>query len=367
MVYRMPRGVPTRISALLLVFLATLFVAEFAEAKLIRGLGKPKSKVHQKRHLKGKKSQGSSDSPWRDDHQDSARTRTERMVVNCDPSMGQENCLKLLESNGENIKIVHKLPGIHAFAIEVDPSTRDDLTRMGVDLSVDHIREPLHIQGSMKKDHDRALQIAASQTIPYGVDLINANKVWEEYRVQGEGVKICIMDTGVYADHPDFATTNLSGYEGPEAMTPWYEDTRGHGTHITGIIAASNIKQGGIIGVAPAAEIYVMRVFKDNGRFYGSDVVAAAEACRDAGANIIQMSLGGDKFDQAEHDIFEELYNTGVLAVASAGNSGGPELVYPASYDKVISVASCDKNKALSDFSSFNSFVDVAAPGKCFG
>jgi subtilisin family serine protease len=291
--------------------------------------------------------------------QDRDSSDLKRMVIKCPPSMSQENCLEQLSMSGESIKLIHKLPGIHALAVEVDSSTRDDLFRMGLDLKEDPVREALFLEDSIQYHRD------LSKGTPYGLDLIGATKVWKEYGVRGEDVKVCVMDTGVDADHPAFGSSKLSGYdETDEFVTPWYEDDKGHGTHISGIIAASENDQG-IIGVAPAAELYMIRVFRQNGRFYGSDVVAAAEACREAGAHIISMSLGGDGYDQAEHDIFQDLYlNDGILAVASAGNTGGPEAIYPAAYDNVLSVAACDQKRGLADFSTYNSFVDIAAPGK---
>jgi subtilisin family serine protease len=232
---------------------------------------------------------------------------------------------------------------------------------MGVQLEEDHVREPLYLKDSIQ--YHRELE--KPQSITDGVEAIKAKQVWEDYGVRGEGVKICVLDTGVFAAHPDFAATNLTGYNGTEgiAMTPWNEDVRGHGTHVTGIIAASGNDEG-VVGVAPGAEIYVMRVFRDNGNFYGSDIVAAAEACRDAGANIISMSLGGDSFDQAEHDIFEELYREGILAVASAGNTGSSDTIYPAAYNKVFSVTASDQRGKIAEFSTVNSHVNIAAPGE---
>jgi hypothetical protein len=284
-----------------------------------------------------------------------------RLVVKCDPTSSQQDCVDLLSSRIDHVTIVHNLPGIHSLAIEVDSSTRALLETMGVQLEEDHVREPLYLKDSIQyhRELDRL------QTIPDGVDAINARQVWEEYDVRGEGVKICVLDTGVFAAHPDFAATDLTGYSGTEgiAMTPWDEDVRGHGTHVTGIIAASG-NDDGVVGVAPGAEIYVMRVFRDNGNFYGSDIVAAAEACRDVGANIISMSLGGDTFDQGEHDIFEELYREGILAVASSGNSGSSDTIYPAAYNKVLSVTASDEIGNIADFSTVNSHVNIAAPGK---
>jgi subtilisin family serine protease len=232
---------------------------------------------------------------------------------------------------------------------------------MGFDVKEDPIREPLYIKDSIEYHH-RDLQ-SASQVIPYGINLVKAREVWSSYGVKGEGVKVCVMDTGIVAGHSDFVSSNLSGYSGSEAVTPWDNDREGHGTHVSGTIAAAD-NSIGVVGVAPGAEIFTVRIYGDNGQFFGSDIVAAAEACRDAGANIISMSIGGPGYDRDEHTIFQELYSQGILAVAASGNSGGTDYSFPATYDMVLSVAAVDWNSNLASFSTRNDRVDIAAPGE---
>ena len=139
--------------------------------------------------------------------------------------------------------------------------------------------------------------------------------------------------------------------------------SQGHGTHVTGTIAAED-NNFGVVGVAPGVEIFTVRVFDNNGVFFGSDVIAAAEQCRDAGAKVISMSLGGGRGSREERDTFEDLYNNGIIAVAAAGNSGNSDFSYPASYETVVSVGAVSSNGSLASFSQTNSRVDVAAPGE---
>lgn len=170
---------------------------------------------------------------------------------------------------------------------------------------------------------------------------------------------------GLAAGHSDLTSSKLSGYSGNEAVTPWDRDQSGHGTHVTGTIAAADNSRG-VVGVAPDVEIYTVRVFDNRGFFFGSDVVAAAEACRDAGVDIISMSLGGPSYDQDELEIFEELYEQGIISIAASGNSGDTDYSFPASYEVVISVAAVNSNRNIASFSTRNNRVDVAAPGKAF-
>jgi hypothetical protein len=118
-----------------------------------------------------------------------------------------------------------------------------------------------------------------------------------------------------------------------------------------------------VVGVAPEAEIYTVRVFDNRGAFYGSDIVAAAEACRDAGAKIISMSLGGPSYLGDEKRIFDALYDQGILAIAAAGNDGDDDYSFPASYTRVMSVAAVNSNRNWASFSQYNDRVDIAAPG----
>ena len=130
-----------------------------------------------------------------------------------------------------------------------------------------------------------------------------------------------------------------------------------------GTIAASG-NGIGVIGVAPLASIYVVRIFGDSGGFvYSSGLIDAANRCVDAGAKIISMSLGGPQSSGLENNAFASFLSQGVLPIAAAGNEGSTSFSYPASYDNVISVAAVDSNKRLASFSQRNSLVDISGPG----
>jgi len=215
-------------------------------------------------------------------------------------------------------------------------------------------RYPMHIPESIKH---RQLQ-AGTETIPYGIDLVQATEAWE-VGARGQGVKVCVMDTGVYGDHEDLPTIT-----GP-AITDlsFSEDGVGHGTHCAGTIAAPENNLG-VVGVAPEADIYSVKVFSDNGGFaYSSGILAAAQECAAGGADIISMSLGGPLPNLFEILGFRNLLRNGVISVAAAGNFGNGLWSFPASYPGVVSVGAVDENKRKAPFSQFNRQVDIAAPG----
>jgi subtilisin family serine protease len=136
-----------------------------------------------------------------------------------------------------------------------------------------------------------------------------------------------------------------------------------NGTHVSGIIAAAD-NTIGLVGVAPRATIYTVDIFGDNGYTYASALIDGLYKCRDAGAKVISMSLGGAYYTDQENTMFQEMYNfNGILSVAAAGNSGNNELSFPASYDNVLSVGAVDSSKALAFFSQYNNYVDLVAPG----
>jgi serine protease len=215
-----------------------------------------------------------------------------------------------------------------------------------------------------------AVSTAAGQTIPYGIDMVQARDVWDADRngavdtgaPTGSNRKICIIDSGFYTSHEDLQGVSVNGYAG---NLPWNQDGSGHGTHVAGTIAAMNNALG-VVGVTPGTvQVFVVRVFGDDGLWaYSCPLIDAANKCRENGANIISMSLSGSRSSQTEKTGFNTLYTTyGILSIAAASNDGTTAYAYPASYDSVVSVGAIDVNKQWANFWNYNNQVELAAPG----
>ncbi|MGY0617779.1 S8 family serine peptidase, partial [Vibrio sp. FJH11] len=132
----------------------------------------------------------------------------------------------------------------------------------------------------------------------------------------------------------------------------WDENGGPHGTHVAGTIGAAD-NGFGIIGMAPGVPMHIVKVFNSDGWGYSSDLAYAAEKCADAGANIINMSLGGGAPTTAEESAFKTFTNNGGLVLAAAGNDGNDVLSYPAGYQSVMMIGANDNNDQIADFSQF--------------
>lgn len=195
------------------------------------------------------------------------------------------------------------------------------------------------------------------QTTPYGVGMVQAPEAWAAEALGGGGGKVIgVIDSGVYLGHEDLAGASITADDA--------RDGCGHGTHVIGTIRAVDNALG-VVGVAPEATVYSVRVFDDNcGWAFASSLMAAVDkAINDAGARIISMSLGGGLKSRTEENFFNQRYSQGILSIAAAGNNGTTQMSYPASYASVISVAAIDSAKLVASFSQRNSQVELAAPG----
>ncbi|WP_258297671.1 S8 family peptidase [Paenibacillus peoriae] len=231
--------------------------------------------------------------------------------------------------------------------------------------------------------------------VPEGVKMINAVHMWNE-GYKGEGVVIAIIDSGCQVDHPDLkdriiATRNYVVSEGTaEDVT----DFNGHGTHVAGVVAASENGEG-IIGVAPQSKLVILKVFKrqkdDRGQTVveGSgnekyeatdeDIIQAIKYCiawrgpNQEKIRIINMSLGG-KDSTFVHDAVKEAVNNDILIICAAGNEGGSdeggdcgilqnELSYPGAYPEVVEVGAIGLDQVLPCFTNTNTEIDLVAPG----
>lgn len=200
-----------------------------------------------------------------------------------------------------------------------------------------------------------------SQTEPYGISMVQADQLSD---ADADQLTVCIIDSGIDATHPDLSGNKLSGTN-DSGTGDWFTDEVSHGTHVAGTIAALD-NSIGVVGILPNANLnlHIIKVFDPDGWAYSSTLAAAVAACEDAGADIINMSLGGPIPSLLERiAFFRSFYLNGVLPIAAAGNNGNQRNHWPASYDTVISVAAIDQNSAIADFSQYNDQVELAAPG----
>ena len=124
----------------------------------------------------------------------------------------------------------------------------------------------------------------------------------------------------------------------------------------------------GVVGIIPRPDpgicLLIGRIFDDSGWQENSIIYEGVEWCVDEGARVINMSLGSlEKFNVAEQ-LYQAVWNEGVLVVAAAGNEGTGDKSYPASYENVVSVGAIDDQNQRAPFSQYNDKVDVVAPGK---
>ncbi len=199
-------------------------------------------------------------------------------------------------------------------------------------------------------------------TIEWGIARVEAPKAWAA-GYTGAGIKVGIIDTGI-ALHDDLII--VGGANFVDSATSYYDD-HGHGTHVAGTVAA--LDNGlGVIGVAPGALLYAIKVLDSSGSGYLSDIIEGIDFAISEQLDIINMSLGTSSDSPALHTAVDAAYSAGILVVASAGNSGRrvisqDNVGYPAKYESVIAVAATDINNNRASFSSTGPAVEVAAPG----
>jgi len=220
---------------------------------------------------------------------------------------------------------------------------------------------------SIQLDHEVSI---LQDTLDWGVDDVDAEQVWGgaedavdvvQGNVDGSGVKVAILDTGIDYTHPDLDDVYAGGYDFVDDDSD-PKDGNGHGTHCAGIVAAEDNGEG-VIGVAPHASIYAVRVLDNWGSGYTSDIIAGIDWAIDNGMDVISMSLGGGDYDQAFDDAVDRAYNAGIVVVAASGNDGKGTISYPAAYDNAIAVGAIDSDHNLADFSNYGPEQEVVAPG----
>lgn len=203
------------------------------------------------------------------------------------------------------------------------------------------------------------------QITPWGINRVGSRLVNAAGNT-GQGVKVAILDTGIDMEHEDLSKNVKGGYNLVDNNDD-ASDLNGHGSHVAGIIAALD-NDIGVVGVAPDAHIYSVKVLDYAATGSASDMVAGIQWAVENKMQIINMSLGSDNDSISFRRSVEKAYNSGILVVSAAGNSGnimgtGNSMDYPAKYPETVSVGATDINDKRARFSSTGPSLELSAPG----
>jgi len=279
-----------------------------------------------------------------------------------------------------NASVHYDFPELEAYVVSLPAAALSGILHnpFVLEVEVDPVRVPIEpLKSSIETRLADTIDVSG-QIVPWGIDAVQARDVWDPDRdaivdegdPSGEGIKVCIIDTGYYGAHEDLKDVGDGVTGMSQVDDDWTHDGGAHGSHVAGTISALNNGLG-VVGVSPGAvDLHIVKIFDDDGLWvskgHASDLTAAIYECQAAGANVISMSLSGTGSNTKEETAFNDLYEAGILHVAAAGNhqlETPGELHYPASYDSVISVAAIDSELVIADFSAQNEPVELAAPG----
>ncbi|MBI3010337.1 MAG: S8 family serine peptidase [Candidatus Omnitrophica bacterium] len=245
---------------------------------------------------------------------------------------------------------------------------------------------------------DYAVQIQWSPNDPYyassnswgqgyrdlwGLQKLNVAQAWDS--TKGVGITVAIIDTGADLNHGDLSAnrwTNAKEIAGNaldddgngfiDDVQGWDfangdndpTDDHGHGTHVTGTIAAVGNNGKGIIGVAPLAKVMAIKGLDGGGNGYASNLTEALQYAAFNGADVLNNSWGGYGDMPAVADAVRLAHSLGCVVVAAAGNDDAPvEDLSPAKLPEVIAVGASDHLDARASFSNWGWKLDLLAPG----
>ncbi|MBM0065364.1 S8 family peptidase [Alkalicoccobacillus gibsonii] len=239
-----------------------------------------------------------------------------------------------------DVDIIDEYDYIDVLAVELDP---EDVDALSEEAGISFIEEDI--------------ELSIQQTVPWGITRVQAPAVHNR-GITGSGVRVAILDSGISA-HSDL---NIRGGASFVPGEPTTADLNGHGTHVAGTVAALN-NSIGVIGVAPNAELYAVKVLGANGSGSVSGIAQGLEWAATNNMHIANMSLGSDFPSSTLERAVNYATSRDVLVIAATGNNGSGSVGYPARYANAMAVGATDQNNRRANFSQYGTGIDIVAPG----
>ena len=195
----------------------------------------------------------------------------------------------------------------------------------------------------------------------WGEAKVRAPQAWD-LSTGSSSVVVAILDTGIDFSQPDLQGKIVAGRDIVNNDADPSDDN-GHGTYTAGVVGAATNNGLGVAAYCWACSIMPVKVLAADGSGSMSNVAAGITWATDHGARVISMSLGGTSASSTLASAVTYAHDRGVVLAAAAGNYGTTTKVYPAAYPEVLGVAGTDSTDTLYSWSSYGSWVKVAAPG----
>ncbi|SDM89212.1 Subtilase family protein [Paenibacillus sp. yr247] len=195
----------------------------------------------------------------------------------------------------------------------------------------------------------------------WNLPLIETLQGWQLNR-GAKDVIVAVVDTGVDLQHPDLQNQLLPGYNVISGDDKPQDDV-GHGTHVTGVIAALVNNNLGVAGMTWYNKVLPVKVLDQTGAGSTYSVAQGIIWAADHGAKVMNLSLGNYADSGFLHDAVKYAFDKDVALIAASGNDNTERPGYPAAYDEVFAVAASDSENKKAPFSNFGDYIDVTAPG----
>ena len=268
------------------------------------------------------------------------------------------------ESSDFGDRAVRSFAVIDAFAADL---TDSEVVALKQSSDVRYVSRTVerHIDDAPLQQKSNESPYLLHQTVPYGIDLVHARDVWTVTKGRGN-VNVATIDTGIDYQHLDLGPHYAGGYNVLKKTNDPMDDNK-HGTHVAGIIGALD-NTFGVVGVAPEAKIWAVKVLDASGKGSDETIVAGVDWLiakkREIGGNwILSLSLGSREPSDIEGEAFRQAADEGMLIVAAAGNDSSSTLSFPAAYPTVFSVGAVDSKSVRPAFSNGGTTLGVVAPG----